>query len=77
MKELKEVILSKENEPTYITYFYHKLSSVVYKVVSNGSECAVSLGDKIGVSRSFNFRSTLPKYIEKQIKHQTTQTINY
>ncbi len=67
MKTLTTIDLTKEGEPTYKTYFYHKLSSKVYEVITNGYACTASIRCECGISKDLNWGSTLPKYILKQL----------
>ena len=63
MKNLITLDLTKEGEPTYTTFFYHKDYDNVYKVVSNGLSCAIALRDECGLDKALKHGTTLPKYI--------------
>ena len=65
--ELRKIDLTKEGEPKYTTFFYHKNSKVAFEVKGNGYTCAISLLDELGLSRDFKFGTSLPKYILKQL----------
>ena len=63
MKILNKVDLTKEGEPRYTTYFYHKYNKFVWEVVTNGKHCPVSIADECGINKDMKFGSKLPKYI--------------
>lgn len=67
MKILNEIDLTKENEPKYITYFYHKLNKFVWKVTTNGNTCALSIMDELNINKQMKFSSSLPKYITNNL----------
>lgn len=64
--ELKEIIQTQK-EVNYTTYFYHKNFSVVYKVITDGKKCALSIRDELGLSKCLRFGAELPKYILKKL----------
>lgn len=63
MKTLKEIDLTKQGEPTYITYFYHKDYKIVFKVITNGNDCAIGIARECGINKNMKFSNKLPKYI--------------
>ena len=67
MKILNEVDLTKEGEPKFITYFYHKYNKFVWKVITNGTECAVSIGKGLKINKDMKFGAKLPKYISNNL----------
>jgi N-acetylglucosamine kinase-like BadF-type ATPase len=67
MKILRKVDLTKEGEPRYTTYFYHKYNKFVFEVITNGDSCALSIAEKCGINKDMKFSSVLPKYIQRQI----------
>lgn len=67
MKTLNKIDLTKEGEPKYITYFYHKYNRFVFEVTSNGKKCASSLMDEVGINKAYKFNSKLPKYIKDKL----------
>jgi hypothetical protein len=63
MKLLNKVDTTKENEPKYVTYFYHKFNKFVWEVTTNGTKCAPAIADELGINKDMKFGSSLPKYI--------------
>ena len=63
MKTVKKIDLTKEGEPRYTTYFYHKDSEFVWEVVTNGKHCPLSIADECGIHKDMKSDSKLPKYI--------------
>lgn len=66
-RNLTKIDLTKEGNDKYTTYFYHKQSNDVYEVISDGTECAISLAVKNNISRSMSWSNKLPKYILKTL----------
>lgn len=66
-KVLQKIDLTKEGEPQYTIYFYHKFNKFVYEVITNGNMCPVSIADECGISRDMKSHHTLPKYILKAL----------
>ena len=67
MKYLNEVDLTKDGEPKYTTYFYHKYNKFVWKVVTNGTRCALVIRDELKINKDMKFGSSLPKYITNNL----------
>lgn len=67
MKILQKIDLTKEGEPKYTTFFYHKFNKFVYEVTSNGESCPISLAEECGINRDMKFSNKLPKYILNNI----------
>ena len=63
MKKLITIILSEENEPQFTTYFFHKEKDSVFKVVSDGRSCSITLAERIEIGKDYKSGSYLPKYI--------------
>mgnify|MGYP003151298124 CR=1 FL=1 len=63
MKILNNIDLTKEGEPKYITYFYHKYNKFVWKVITNGNACPLGIAEEVGINKDMKFGSSLPKYI--------------
>jgi hypothetical protein len=67
MKLLNKVDLTKENETKYITYFYHKHNKFVWEVTSNGTKCAISIAEELGINKQMKNSNKLPKYIKDNL----------
>ena len=67
MKILNKVDLTKENEPKYITYFYHKYNKFVWEVITNGEKCPISIASYLNINKDMKFSSSLPKYISNNL----------
>jgi len=67
MKLLNKVDLTKDGEQKYTTYFYHKQNKFVWEVTTNGTKCALSIMDDLGINKQMKFSSSLPKYIKDNL----------
>ena len=67
MKLLNKVDLTKDGEQKYTTYFYHKQNKFVWEVTTNGTKCAPSIMDDLGINKQMKFSSSLPKYIKDNL----------
>ena len=67
MKYLNEIDLTEENEPKFITYFYHKYNKFVWKVTTNGESCAKSIAEKLKINKDMKHSNKLPKYISNNL----------
>lgn len=67
MKILTKTDLTKEGEPRYTTYFYHKYNKFVWEVVTNGESCAITIAEELGINKDMKFGSSLPKYITNNL----------
>jgi hypothetical protein len=67
MKILNKVDLTKENEPKYVTYFYHKFNKFVWEVTTNGTKCAPFIADELGINKDMKSSNNLPKYIKDNL----------
>jgi hypothetical protein len=63
MKILNQFDLTEQGEPKYITYFYHKYNKFVWKVTTNGKDCAITIAENLGINKQMKSSHTLPKYI--------------
>ena len=67
MKLLNKVDLTKDGEPKYTTYFYHKYNKFVWEAVTNGDACAISIAEECGINKDMKSGSKLPKYISSKL----------
>ena len=67
MKLLNKIDLTKEGEPKYIIYFYHKLNKFVWEVTTNGERCAIQVADDLGINKEMKHGYKLPKYISDKL----------
>ena len=63
MKVLNKIDLTKDGEPKYTTYFYHKYNKFVFEVITNGESCAIIIAKECGINKNMKSGSKLPKYI--------------
>jgi hypothetical protein len=63
MKRLIKKDLTKDGEPKYNTFFYHKQVDKVFHIVTNGNKSSISVADDLNIPREMRFSSEIPKYI--------------